>query len=161
MLLGEQPGDEEDLQGRPFVGPAGKLLRGALVEARIPPDQCFLTNAVKHFGWEPRGKRRIHKTPAQQEIEACSIWLDAEIARVKPALILALGVTALKALTGRSLRIADARGSTLGHRCGAAITGTYHPSAVLRAPTPEARDALRTLLVQDLVAAWDRLTITK
>ncbi len=132
MLVGEQPGDEEDLKGEPFVGPAGKVLDQALAAAGIGRDAIFLTNAVKHFKWEPRGKRRIHKTPAQREVEACLAWLDQEIARVKPGVIVALGVTAAFALTGRKASIASLRGLTLEHASGASLVVTYHPSAILR-----------------------------
>ena len=133
MLVGEQPGDEEDLRGAPFVGPAGKVLDRALAAAGIDRASVYLTNAVKHFKWEPRGKRRIHKTPAQREVEACMAWLDAEIARVKPEVIVALGATAAFALTGRKLAIAAQRGAFQPHASGARLLVTYHPSAILRA----------------------------
>ena len=133
MLVGEQPGDEEDLKGQPFVGPAGKVLDRALAAAGIDRASVYLTNAVKHFKWEPRGKRRLHKTPAQREIEACAAWLDAEIARVRPEIIVALGATAAFALTGRKAAIGSQRGMAQAHRSGARLVVTYHPSAVLRA----------------------------
>jgi DNA polymerase len=132
MLVGEQPGDEEDLRGKPFVGPAGRVLDRALAEAGLSRDAIYVTNAVKHFKWEPRGKRRLHKTPAQQEIEACHAWLDGEIARVAPRVIVAMGATAALALTGRKLSIAGSRGASLQHARGATLVVTYHPSAVLR-----------------------------
>lgn len=153
MIVGEQPGDEEDLQGKPFVGPAGKLLRAAIAEAGAPLETIFFTNAVKHFGWEPRGKRRIHKTPAQKHIAACSIWLTAEIARMQPAAIVALGATAIQALTGERLRVADARGMRITHPSGARVIPTYHPSAVLRAQDKREREKLHALLVADLATA--------
>ena len=153
MLVGEQPGDEEDLAGEPFVGPAGRLLARALEEAVIDPAKVYVTNAVKHFKWEPRGKRRIHKTPAQREVEACHAWLDEEIARVRPRVLVALGATALNALLERKIAIRDARGQALVHPSGARVFATYHPSAALRAPTPELREETYRMLVEDLRAA--------
>jgi len=150
MLVGEQPGDEEDKQGKPFVGPAGKLLRRALAEAGVAPAEFYLTNAVKHFSWEPRGKRRIHKTPAQREVDACREWLEREIDAVRPRVIVALGATALRAVTGMRVTITAARTSELHHPLGAKIVATYHPSAVLRAPDDEARAAMMRTLVEDL-----------
>jgi len=153
MLVGEQPGDEEDLAGEPFVGPAGRLLAKALDEARIDPARVYVTNAVKHFKWEPRGKRRIHKTPAQREVEACHAWLDEEIARVRPRVLVALGATALVAVLERKMSIRDARSAALGHPSGARVFATYHPSAALRAPTHELREQTYRMLVEDLRAA--------
>jgi uracil-DNA glycosylase len=153
MLVGEQPGDEEDKQGKPFVGPAGKLLRRALAEAEVAPAEFYLTNAVKHFSWEPRGKRRIHKTPAQREVNACREWLEREIDAVRPRVIVALGATALRAVTGMRVTITAARTSELYHPLGAKIVATYHPSAVLRAPDDEARAAMMRTLVLDLKRA--------
>ena len=150
MLVGEQPGDEEDLAGEPFVGPAGRLLAKALDEAGVDPARVYVTNAVKHFKWEPRGKRRIHKTPAQREVEACHVWLDGEIARERPRVLVALGATALGALLERKMSIRDARGTALVHTSGATIVATYHPSAALRAPTPELREQTYSALVEDL-----------
>lgn len=150
MLVGEQPGDEEDLQGRPFVGPAGHVLERALATAGIARGETYVTNAVKHFKWEPRGKRRLHKTPAQREVEACGTWLEAEIAQVSPRVIVALGATACLALTGRRAAIASSRGDTLQAH-GAALVVTYHPSAVLRAD--DRGEALFALLVEDLARA--------
>jgi DNA polymerase len=132
MLVGEQPGDEEDLQGKPFVGPAGKVLDRALVQAGLERDQLYVTNAVKHFKWEPRGKRRLHKTPAQQEAEACRPWLESEIARIGPRVIVAMGATAAQALARVKLSIAASRGVRL-RAYGARLIVTYHPSAILRA----------------------------
>ncbi|HEY6893184.1 MAG TPA: UdgX family uracil-DNA binding protein, partial [Rhodanobacteraceae bacterium] len=154
MIVGEQPGDEEDLQGRPFVGPAGKLLRAAIAEAGVAIETVFLTNAVKHFGWEPRGKRRIHKTPAQKHIVACSVWLRAEIARVRPDVIVALGATAIHAVGGERLRVGDARDMRISHRSGVRVVATYHPSAVLRAQDERERQRLQALLVSDLAKAF-------
>jgi uracil-DNA glycosylase len=132
MLVGEQPGDEEDLRGKPFVGPAGKVLDRALEEAGLARDRLYVTNAVKHFKWEPRGKRRLHKTPAQQETEACRPWLESEIQRIRPRVIVAMGTTAAYAIARAKLGIAASRGLRL-HACGARLIVTYHPSAVLRA----------------------------
>jgi uracil-DNA glycosylase family protein len=153
MLVGEQPGDEEDQQGKPFVGPAGKLLRRLLDEAGIAPADFYLTNAVKHFSWEPRGKRRIHKTPTQRQMAACSEWLEREIGAVKPHVIVALGATALRAVTGARITITAAREGELHHPAGARIFATYHPSAALRAPDDEAREKLMRTLVEDLRGA--------
>jgi len=155
MIVGEQPGDEEDLAGRPFVGPAGSLLRAAIAEAGLAIETVFLTNVVKHFRWEPRGKRRIHKTPAQKHIDACSVWLDAEIGRVRPAVIVALGGTAIHALSGELLKVGDARHLRIGHRSGAQLIATYHPSAVLRAQDERERERMRTSLVADLARVLD------
>lgn len=153
MLVGEQPGDEEDLAGRPFIGPAGKLLRRALGVAGIDATTLYITNAVKHFSFEPRGKRRVHKTPAQREIEACMAWLDAEVTAVVPRVIVALGATALAALTRQRLTVTAARGTVLAHRGGARICATYHPSAVLRAGDDWRRRELQAALEVDLAAA--------
>ncbi|MET0683401.1 MAG: UdgX family uracil-DNA binding protein [Casimicrobiaceae bacterium] len=152
MLIGEQPGDEEDKQGKPFVGPAGRLLRLLLAEAGVGPNVFYLTNAVKHFTWEPRGKRRIHKTPAQRDVAACAAWLEAEIAAVRPQVIVALGATALAALTHKRMGIAATRG--LDIRLGDAhLVATYHPSALLRAPDEERRAELRDAVSEDLARA--------
>jgi DNA polymerase len=153
MLVGEQPGDEEDLQGRPFVGPAGRLLRALIEEAGIPLEQVFLTNAVKHFFFEPRGKRRIHKTPMQRHIAACHAWLEGEFARVRPAVIVTLGATALAAVYGGKIAIAEARTRKLARPQETPIVATYHPSAVLRVPDPDARVKLRGTLLADLKRA--------
>jgi DNA polymerase len=155
MLVGEQPGDEEDQQGKPFVGPAGKLLRRLVSEAGIAPSDFYLTNAVKHFSWEPRGKRRIHKTPTQRQMAACNEWLEREIGAVKPHVIVALGATALRAVTGARITIAAARESDLHHPSGARIFATYHPSAALRAPDDNARETLMRTLVDDLRRAGE------
>jgi DNA polymerase len=153
MLVGEQPGDEEDRMGRPFVGPAGRLLRHLLGEAGIDPAVTFLTNAVKHFSFEFRGKRRLHKTPVQREIDACNIWLRKEIERIHPKVIVTLGTTALRAVVGEKLAIVNARERVLSSPEGIPVTATYHPSAVLRAPAPEQKDQLRRVLLADLKRA--------
>ena len=150
MVVGEQPGDEEDVQGKPFVGPAGRLLRRAMAEAGLSAEDAYVTNAVKHFSWEPRGKRRIHKTPAQREIAACRDWLDAELTAVKPAVVVTLGATALFAVLGRKMTISAARSAALTLPGGARLVATYHPSAVLRAPDEAGRDELYRTLVTDL-----------
>jgi len=155
MLVGEQPGDAEDRAGKPFVGPAGDMLRRALTEAGIDPADVYITNAVKHFSWEPRGIRRIHKTPAQREIAACHDWLDTEIDAIRPACIVALGATALLALSGKRMAVSTARESELVHPTGAALIATYHPSALLRAIEPAQREKLYRVLVSDLRRARD------
>jgi DNA polymerase len=152
MLVGEQPGDEEDLRGKPFVGPAGRMLDDAIARAGLVRDQLYVTNAVKHFKWEPRGKRRLHKTPAQQEIDACGAWLDSEIERVRPQVIVALGTTAARALMGRPLAIASSRGTPLEAR-GARVFVTYHPSAILRSEHEATR--YFAALCEDLARARD------
>jgi DNA polymerase len=153
MLVGEQPGDEEDRQGAPFVGPAGGLLRRAIAEAGLTLDDVYLTNAVKHFYWEPRGPRRIHKTPAQRHIDACRAWLEKEIAKAKPAVILAMGSTALNGVMGGKMKVADARASQLQHASGARVIATYHPSAALRVPDREARQQMFETIVADIAKA--------
>jgi DNA polymerase len=152
MLVGEQPGDEEDIRGRPFVGPAGRLLDQALQAAGVEREEIFITNAVKHFKWEPRGKRRLHKRPDLQEISACHVWLDQEIARVSPRVIVALGATALRALAGHAQSIESARRAMFRHTSGATLLVTYHPSAILRAEGERA-DQLKAALVEDLQRA--------
>ncbi len=149
MLVGEQPGDEEDLRGHPFIGPAGRLLDEALEEAGLARESVYITNAVKHFKWEPRGKRRLHKKPGLREINACGVWLEQEITEIAPGTLVALGSTALRALTGATLTIAVARGVELRHAHGARIIASYHPSAILRAEGEHAR-LLRKSLVADL-----------
>jgi uracil-DNA glycosylase len=155
-LVGEQPGDVEDRQGRPFVGPAGRLLDRALREAGIARADAYLTNAVKHFKWEPRGKRRIHQRPNGTEIAACRCWLEAELAVVGPRVTVALGAVAGEALLGPGFRVRDHRGrldeATLGEWHGL-VLGTVHPSAVLRSPDRGARDKAYGGLVADLARA--------
>jgi DNA polymerase len=150
MLIGETPGDREDLEGHPFVGPAGQLLDRALAEAGIDRKSCYVTNAVKHFKWEPRGKRRLHKTPAQREIDACRRWLLAEIEALQPALIVCLGATAAKAVFGPSFRVTRSRGELTPTPLAARALATWHPSAVLRGPDPRRREQSYAELVEDL-----------
>ncbi|HJU99191.1 MAG TPA: UdgX family uracil-DNA binding protein [Burkholderiaceae bacterium] len=150
MVVGEQPGDQEDLAGLPFVGPAGHLLDALFVEAGVDRAGVYVTNAVKHFKWEPRGKRRLHKTPAQQEIDACGYWLDGELARVRPRVVVALGSTALKAVTGNPhATLRQAMGQPLRHQ-GRWIVAVYHPSFVLRVPGEQAKRDARAQLVAGL-----------
>jgi DNA polymerase len=152
MLVGEQPGDQEDLQGHPFIGPAGKLLARALEEAGIAPGQVFVSNAVKHFKYELRGKRRIHKTPNQREVAACHHWLDDEIAIVKPQAFVALGSTAAAALMGRKVPILSQRGEWMVREAdGRKVLITLHPSALLR--TLDDRDEAFAAFVRDLAKA--------
>jgi DNA polymerase len=151
MLVGEQPGDEEDVKGRPFVGPAGRLLRNALAHAGVDADGVWITNAVKHFSFELRGKRRIHKTPAQREVAACHVWLEQEMAAVRPSIIVALGATALGAVMGKRITITEARTAPAVRNAeGMRVVATYNPSAVLRAPDEERRQELFGFLVADL-----------
>jgi len=152
MLVGEQPGDQEDLQGHPFVGPAGKLLARALEAAGIPRDKVFVSNAVKHFKFELRGKRRIHKTPTQREVAACHHWLDDEIAIVKPQALVALGATAAMSLMGKRVPVMAARGHWLAREDGRKVLVTLHPSALLRV-LPEEREAAFAAFVKDLAKA--------
>jgi uracil-DNA glycosylase family protein len=153
MLIGEQPGHEEDLCGRPFVGPAGQLLRSLLADAGIPDSRVYITNAVKHFSFELRGKRRLHKTPLQRHVAACHDWLKREIESRRPAVIVTLGATALRAVLGHAMTISAARGRELAQRDGIRVIATYHPSAILRAPDPEVAASLRAALVADLKIA--------
>ena len=154
MLVGEQPGDREDLEGAPFVGPAGALLGKALEEAGIPLARAYVTNAVKHFSWEPRGKRRIHKKPRASEVRACRPWLEAEIAAVRPRVIVCLGATASQSLLGASFKLTASRGRVLETLVGgAAVVAAIHPSSVLRATDRESRDAAFQSLVADLKVA--------
>ncbi len=150
MFVGEQPGDKEDLEGKPFVGPAGALLDKALIAAGIDRKQTYVTNAVKHFKWEPRGKRRIHKKPHSTEIAACRAWLDAEIDVVKPQVVVCLGATAAQSLLGRSFRVTQQRGQLIPFRKGLTIAATVHPSSILRAPDNDARHREMQLFIDDL-----------
>jgi DNA polymerase len=145
MLVGEQPGDEEDLSGRPFVGPAGRLLEQIMSAAGVRRQDVYMTNAVKHFKWEPRGKRRLHKKPTTAEVQACNLWLEGEIAAIRPTAIVALGATALQALGGAELTIDAARRQSLKHPGGARLLATYHPSAILRGEGPRAEQLRRHL----------------
>jgi len=152
MFVGEQPGDVEDKAGEPFVGPAGQLLREALEEAGIPLSDVYLTNAVKHFKWTPRGKRRIHEKPNREEVMACHVWLEAEISMVAPRAIVALGATAATALLGSSARVMRDRAKPMISTLAPLVTLTVHPSSILRAPDREARAAARKQFVADLRA---------
>jgi uracil-DNA glycosylase len=150
MFVGEQPGDQEDLQGRPFVGPAGRLLDSALEEAGIDRTKSYITNAVKHFKWEPRGKRRIHKKPSGEEIAACRPWLDYEIAMLKPQVIVCLGATAAQALLGRDFRVTKNRGELMESPLVPFIMATVHPSSILRAPDEQTRHIEMERFIDDL-----------
>jgi uracil-DNA glycosylase len=150
MLVGEQPGDQEDRQGKPFVGPAGKELDRGLVAAEIARDEAYVTNVVKHFKFEERGRRRIHQTPKRFEIDACKPWLDEEMRVVEPEALVLLGATAAKALLGSSFRLTQHRGELLDSELAPIVTATIHPSAILRAPDDEARAAQRESFAEDL-----------
>jgi uracil-DNA glycosylase family protein len=156
MLVGEQPGDREDREGRPFVGPAGRLLDEALEEAGIDRERAYVTNVVKHFKWQARGKRRIHAKPAWSEIAACRPWLDAELSVVKPEVLVCLGATAAQALLGRSFRVTRERGRPIDSDLAPNILATIHPSAILRAD-PETRKLEREAFVNDLKVAASML----
>jgi len=153
MLVGEQPGDQEDVAGRPFVGPAGKILDRALEEAGIDRDEVYVTNVVKHFKWEPRGKRRIHQKPNSREIAACRPWLEAELRLVQPKLLVCLGATAAQAIFGPSFRVTRERGKVLASPFATKVIATVHPSSLLRQPDEESREREYALLVADLKAA--------
>ncbi|MFL5870062.1 MAG: UdgX family uracil-DNA binding protein [Solirubrobacterales bacterium] len=153
MLIGEQPGDREDRDGKPFVGPAGHLLDRALEEAGIDPASAYKTNVVKHFKFKPRGKRRIHQTPSKLEIDACMPWLDAELDRVRPQAVGLLGATAAKAVLGSSFRVSKQRGELLEVEFAPAAVATYHPSAVLRASDEDRREAFGDLVADLRVLA--------
>lgn len=157
MLVGEQPGDREDVEGRPFVGPAGRVLDDALVAAGIERADVYLTNAVKHFKWQARGKRRIHQRPAGPEIGACRPWLDAEIAAVRPEVVVCLGATAAQALLGPSFRVTRQRGQFVEGLMGPVVTATVHPSSILRAPDDAARGQAMDAFVADLKRVAERL----
>ena len=153
MLVGEQPGDQEDRQGAPFVGPAGGLLDKALAEAGLTRDDTYLTNAVKHFSWEPRGPRRIHKKPRLSEIRACRPWLEAELRVVKPDVVVCLGATAAQTIFGAGFKLMQNRGRLLASPLSPHTLATIHPSAVLRAPDDRARRESFASLVADLRSA--------
>jgi DNA polymerase len=158
MLVGEQPGDQEDLSGRPFVGPAGKLLDKALAEAGIDRSMVYVTNVVKHFKWEPRGKRRIHKKPGAREIAACRPWLDTEIALVRPRAIVCLGATAAQALLGKTFKVTEHRGELVDSPLAPIVLATVHPSSLLRAPDEETRHRETARFIDDLRVVARRLT---
>jgi len=157
VLVGEQPGDREDLEGRPFVGPAGRLLDEALEEAGIERSTAYLTNVVKHFKWQARGKRRIHQKPDAAEIAACRPWLDAELTVLKPETLVCLGATAAQALLGRQFRVTRDRGRPLESQLAPVTLATIHPSSILRAPDEETRHREYDLFVRDLRVAADAL----
>lgn len=157
VFVGEQPGHEEDKQGRPFVGPAGKLLRRAIAEAGIEPEHAYLTNAVKHFKFEERGKRRIHKKPKASEVEACCPWLQTEMLLIRPTVIVCLGATATRAILGPAHRLTQERGKFFVHQWAQHVTATVHPSAILRAPEAEERQAAYAHFVADLKRVADVL----
>ncbi|SDV46743.1 UdgX family uracil-DNA binding protein [Chitinasiproducens palmae] len=156
MLVGEQPGDQEDLSGKPFVGPAGQLLDRAMASADVPRERVYVTNAVKHFKWEPRGKRRLHKTPAQREIDACHVWLEQEIAAHRPRVVVALGATALKSLSAAKAKLSSVLNQPY-EQDGMWIVPTYHPSYALRVPDAEARAAAERTIVEALARARELL----
>jgi uracil-DNA glycosylase len=150
VLVGEQPGDREDVQGKPFVGPAGRLLDEALADAGIDAKKSYVTNVVKHFKFTRRGKRRIHKKPGAEEIQACLPWLDAELETVKPKALVCLGATAAQALLGRQFRVTQQRGRFLDSHLAPVVMATVHPSSILRAPDEETRREERKRFVADL-----------
>ena len=156
MLVGEQPGDQEDLQGKPFVGPAGRLLERALEEAGIDRRRIYVTNAVKHFRWTRRGKRRLHEKPNAGQIRACRPWLEAEIAVVQPRIMVLLGATAAQSAMGPAFRVTKQRGEVLDSPFGVPVVATVHPSSILRAPDDEAREAAMSSFVADLKVAANR-----
>jgi len=157
MLVGEQPGDKEDLAGEPFVGPAGQLLDRALEEAQIDRTQVYVTNVVKHFKWEARGKRRIHKKPNLSEIRACKPWLDAEIQVVKPTVLMCLGATAAQALLGKDFKVSQQRGQFVSSDLAPLVTASIHPSSILRNRDQQSRGQELAGLVADLRVVAERL----
>ena len=153
MLVGEQPGDYEDVAGKPFVGPAGKIMNRALDEAGIDRKKVYVTNAVKHFKWEPRGKRRLHKKPNAREIAACRPWLEAELRLVRPDLVVAMGSTAAQTIFGPSFRVTRERGRVLSSKLAPKVVATVHPSSLLRQPDEESRHREFKNFVADLRVA--------
>jgi len=159
LMVGEQPGDQEDLRGRPFVGPAGRLLDRALAEAGIARADVNLTNAVKHFKWEPRGKKRLHAKPSAREVKACRPWLEAEIGLIRPSIVVALGATAAQTLLGPGFRLTQHRGEFLkGTVWAPLVAATVHPSAILRAPDSVARREALDSFIADLRLVARRLS---
>jgi uracil-DNA glycosylase family protein len=156
MLIGEQPGDREDIEGHPFVGPAGRILDKALEQAEIERGDAYVTNVVKHFKWKPKGKRRIHQTPRAEEIKACAPWLEAELDVVDPEVLVCLGATAVKAVIGSKARVMKDHGQFLDSRLGRTAMPTLHPSAILRAEDDDREDAM-AMLVGDLGRVRERL----
>lgn len=161
MFIGEQPGDQEDQQGKPFVGPAGRLLSSALEEAGIDRTEVYVTNTVKHFSFEERGKRRIHKKPKASEIKACRPWLDGEIAVIKPEVIVCLGATAAQAILGKEYRVTEGRGEFVSHALAPYVTSTIHPSAILRVIDADERKLEYQRFVTDLTKVRDMLRQVK
>jgi DNA polymerase len=161
FLVGEQPGDKEDVQGRPFVGPAGAMLDKALQAAGIDRDEVYVTNIVKHFKWEPRGKRRIHKKPNAIEISACRPWLDAEIKLARPEVVVLLGATAAQGLLGRDFRVSQRRGEWVESNIAPSVMATVHPSSILRAPDDESRHEEMRKFIADLKKVATRLKLPK
>jgi DNA polymerase len=153
VLVGEQPGDQEDRQGKPFVGPAGRVLEEALAAAGVDPKRVYVTNAVKHFKWIPRGKRRLHAKPRLSEILACQPWLRAELLRIRPRVVVCLGTTAARAVLGRAITLSAFRGQALRTELAPAVFVTAHPSAILRAPDDASRARGREQLAADLALA--------
>ena len=158
IFVGEQPGDEEDLSGRPFVGPAGRLFDKALAEAGIDRHTTYVTNVVKHFKWKPRGKRRLHEKPRASEINACKPWLSAELDIIQPRILVCLGATAAQALLGRDFRVTRMRGQWLQSNIAERVIATVHPSAILRAPDPQLRDQQYREFVDDLRTVSNELS---
>jgi uracil-DNA glycosylase family protein len=161
IMVGEQPGDKEDLQGKPFVGPAGAVLDKALEQAGIEREEVYVTNMVKHFKFEPRGKRRIHKKPTALEVSACRPWLEAEMATVRPEILVLMGSTAAQGLLGREFRVTQHRGEWIPSPFAAFVTATIHPSAILRAPDSESRHMEMNRFVADLKVVADRLRLPR
>jgi len=157
MFVGEQPGDEEDVVGRPFVGPAGRLLDRMLEAAGVPRAEVFVTNAVKHFKWMPRGKKRIHQKPGSTEVEACRPWLEAELAIVKPEVLVLLGATAAQTLLGRAFKVTKARGVPFATRFAPITLATVHPSSLLRIPDPIERRSARALFQREMEVVAEAL----
>jgi len=161
VFIGEEPGNDEDLQGHPFVGPAGKLLDRAFADAGIERSDVYLTNVIKHFKFEERGKRRIHKKPRASEIEACHPWLDAELLLLKPQIVVCLGATAAQTMLGAAFRLTQNRGEFFDHPQAQCVTATVHPSSILRAPDEQQRHAQYRDFVDDLVTIRQRLSTLK
>jgi DNA polymerase len=157
VMIGEQPGNDEDLQGRPFVGPAGKVLDQAIAAAGLAREQIYVTNAVKHFKWVARGKRRLHAKPTAREITACRPWLEAELTVIEPAIVVCLGATAAQAIFGASFRITKDRGKFMTSSFSEQTLATWHPSAILRAPEEDLRQQMRAELTQDLALVAQQL----
>jgi uracil-DNA glycosylase family protein len=159
MMVGEQPGDREDIEGRPFVGPAGRVLDGALEQVGIDRDLVYVTNVVKHFKWRPRGKRRIHQKPNAEEIKACRPWLESELAVVQPRVLVCLGAVAAQALLGRQFRVTQSRGQFVDSPLADRVTATVHPSSILRAPDEAAREEAMRSFVEDLAVVARELGV--